>query len=159
MVPKMYDALIKEGIEPKEAKDRIKKDLIGCGWSGNYILGLLPEESKDPKKVKAGSVQKTEQKPVILTDGSVEKGGESNSDDISTPDVRPTPHSLPSININQTDNLASPKQLAEAIKDAITEKMKQSHIQVLTLDEGCVCSKCRFHGTLRFNTNRRYVIS
>ncbi len=53
LVPRMYDKLTKEGVEPDQAKDRIIKDLLQFGWNKNYIRDLLPPESKDETLSKA----------------------------------------------------------------------------------------------------------
>lgn len=47
-VPKMYEALRKEGVDPHDAKDRIEKDLVGT-WTKDTIRRLLPEEYKNPE--------------------------------------------------------------------------------------------------------------
>lgn len=45
-IPKMYDALRKEGLSPFDAADRIYKDVVGI-WQKDTIRRLLPVEAKD----------------------------------------------------------------------------------------------------------------
>jgi hypothetical protein len=54
----MYTALRNEnsGITSKDARDRIEKDYVGI-WSKRTILEALPDETKHPKKQKAGRLR------------------------------------------------------------------------------------------------------
>jgi hypothetical protein len=45
-IPKMYEALRKEGLSPFDAADRIYKDVVGI-WQKDTIRRLLPVEAKD----------------------------------------------------------------------------------------------------------------
>ena len=59
-VPQMYDALIKEGYTPKEARDRIKRDALNI-WKPETIDKWIPIEAKQELKVLAGQqTNKTE---------------------------------------------------------------------------------------------------
>ena len=52
-VPQMYDALIKDGYTPEEARDKIKKDSINL-WKKETIDKFIPEEAKKQILVHAG---------------------------------------------------------------------------------------------------------
>jgi hypothetical protein len=53
----MYDALCTEdsSLSLEDARDRIEKDCVGI-WSKRTILDALPDEAKDRKKQKAGTL-------------------------------------------------------------------------------------------------------
>lgn len=146
MVPKMYDALIKENIEPKEAKDRIKKDLIGLGWNNNYILSLLPEEAKEqtkPKKIQKNESSEQEVE-IINEDGtvSVKKGGEPDSSQPSAPAL----------------TKKDMKSLSDAIREAITNSLRDAGVQVVMLDTA-QCPKCRDSLDVKYNNRGRFILS
>jgi hypothetical protein len=56
-IPKMYDALRTEDsiLSPEDARDRIEKYCVGI-WNKRTILDALPNEAKDRKKQKPGSI-------------------------------------------------------------------------------------------------------
>jgi hypothetical protein len=47
-IPRMYDALKKEGLSSRDARDRIEKDCIQF-WGKRAILDALPSEAKNQK--------------------------------------------------------------------------------------------------------------
>lgn len=57
-IPRMYTELRNEnfGMTPEDARDRIEKDCVGI-WLKRTILDALPDETKDPKKQKAGRLR------------------------------------------------------------------------------------------------------
>ncbi|CAN5455982.1 hypothetical protein BH18THE2_BH18THE2_21030 [soil metagenome] len=67
-IPRMYTELCNEnsGITPEDARDRIEKDCVGI-WSKRTILDVLPEETKDPKKQKAGRLRQKKSNSAALT--------------------------------------------------------------------------------------------
>ena len=54
LMPKMHEALLKEGGKSKEAGDKMKRDLLALGWSEHCLVRLLYDEAKHvtkPKKI------------------------------------------------------------------------------------------------------------
>ena len=67
-IPRMYTELRSEnsGTTPEDARDRIERDCVGI-WSKRTILDALPEETKDPKKQKAGCLRQKKPNSAALT--------------------------------------------------------------------------------------------
>lgn len=67
-IPRMYTELCNEnsGITPEDARDRIETDCVGV-WSKRTILDALPEETKDPKRQKAGRLRQKKSNSAALT--------------------------------------------------------------------------------------------
>lgn len=63
----LYDALIKAGFEPKEARSKILRDCYGV-WAQSTIDKQLPPESKDLEAVEEGKLGR--EKQLATTKGS-----------------------------------------------------------------------------------------
>ena len=65
-VKPLYEALIKEGYDPKEARDKIKKDAFNI-WAAKTIDDHIPTDAKDTIKVIAGQLgqEKKKEKNVL----------------------------------------------------------------------------------------------
>jgi len=82
-VPTLYEALIKDGYTPKEAREKIKKDSINI-WSEKTVDNYISEDAKEPIKVLAGKLGQEKKKDTnLLTQMEAEQSPVSQTKPIS----------------------------------------------------------------------------
>ena len=166
--------LEKDGVKPEHIANHIVHDLDDL-VSKRWIYDILPDEykqkEKQHKKEEVGAVphQTTE---IEQEDGTVllNKQGDDLTEEEHKPDQNNTPtntiHATNVTNVEKIDKsqspnnenkIINPKQLAEAIKEAIISSMKESNIQVVDLDP-VQCIRCKYPQFVKVNSKGRMVL-
>lgn len=181
-VPKMYDALLKEGELPSEAAKKIKKDLIALGWSSSYIISLLPIEAKDKEMSEAGKqgiAEKSKLKELNETSGTAQVLQTKPSDDENpTTASQPEPDQADTPTTPNADNTPDTSFLREITKEieeklsqkadftaevlqGVIEKLSSIDMEVFSVGEqveiidGSKCPKCWFKLHARVRKGRK----
>lgn len=94
-IPRLYDALVKDGYPPKEARDKIKKDAFNI-WKVDTIDKYIPKEAKQVIRVLAGQkggISKSEEdkKRSLLESQSSKNNGDGESKDEENPESESPP--------------------------------------------------------------------
>ena len=89
-IPILYDALIKDGYTPKEAREKIKKDAFNI-WAEKTIDDYIPVEAKQEIKVLAGQLgQEKKQENKLLQRTEAGQRSISETKPKSAPVQKPT---------------------------------------------------------------------
>ena len=161
--------LEKDGVKPDRISTHITHDLADL-VSPRWIRDILPEKYKMKSKEReqegefaAVPPQTTEN---IQEDGTVllNKQGDDLTEEEHKPDQNNTPTNTTNVekidksqSLNNENKIINPKQLAEAIKEAIISSMKESNIQVVDLDP-VQCIRCNYPQFVKVNSMGRMVL-